>query len=638
MAITKILHQKASPDRELGLHTKQLIDYILNPDKTEQCILTGSVNCLPDTAYDQMVETKKMFGKPGGRQSYHIIISLVPGEGMPEQLYEMTEKFVAEFLHGEYEVVFAVHTDHEHLHSHIVFNSVNMVTGRKFQYKNGDWKHKMQPITNKLSEEYGLEIMPAEYSKDPKNMSRVEWERQNSISLMVEADARYCRMIANDREHYIYLLEALGYEVKDGEHISVKADGMKKYKRLGTIAPELDYKENHTNNSDRDHSYSVEMPEYNTVDPRPIKRADMSYIQKKYYRRLYKLRLIEKRRFTYKSSKFYEDMKLFNKLQEEYLLLVDEKIETIDDLWNLSIRLNREIDDVSLEQKELYRERNRFKKMESKGMDTDSCRFLVAEDEIYKGVLESCKIQKKELKKKMKLTVDLIDEFFDYDKYKALDNIPLSYNENELNEAFDDDIPQIVEKQVESKQEVATVSEDDSSVVTLESDINEKSISESAQEEMEETEVVKDSNEYVDEVVSEEIDYSEAVNTSKQQASHYEYDIDAEMIAIDALIYIQTYDLNIQSYLGLTLDERASLWDITSENKELGFEAYRIFVTSAGVDWSVPKIYEEYQKHYNKCLELREEPWMKEYYLKRLKNDQNNQDKKLVREKYPHIR
>ena len=608
MAITKILHQKASPDRELGLHTKQLIDYILNPDKTEQCILTGSVNCLPDTAYDQMIETKKMFGKPGGRQSYHIIISLVPGEGMPEQLYEMTEKFVAEFLHGEYEVVFAVHTDHEHLHSHIVFNSVNMVTGRKFQYKNGDWKHKMQPITNKLSEEYGLEIMPAEYSKDPKNMSRVEWERQNSISLMVEADARYCRMIANDREHYIFLLEALGYEVKDGEHISVKADGIKKYKRLGTIAPELDYKENHTDNSDRDHSYSVEIPEYNTVDPRPIKRANMSYIQKKYYRRLYKLRLIEKRRFTYKSSKFYEDMKLFNKLQEEYLLLVDEKIETIDDLWNLSIRLNREIDDVSLEQKELYRERNRFKKMESKGMDTDSCRFLVAEDEIYKGVLESCKIQKKELKKKMKLTVDLIDEFFDYDKYKALDNIPLSYNENELDEFTVDDIPQMEEKPVEVKQVI------------------------------EQKEMVKDLDEHVEENAHEEPDCVEHVEDVDNQESHYEYDIDAEMIAIDALIYIQTYDLNLQSYLGLTLDERASLWDITSENKELGFEAYRIFVTSAGVDWSVPKIYEEYQKHYNKCLELREEPWMKEYYLKRLKNDQNNQDKKLVREKYPHIR
>lgn len=607
MAITKILHQKASPGRELGLHTKQLIDYIFNPDKTEQCILTGSVNCLPDTAYEQMVETKKVFGKLGGRQSYHIIISLVPGEGTPEELYEMTEKFVAEFLHGEYEVVFAVHTDHEHLHSHIVFNSVNMVTGRKFQYKNGDWKHKMQPITNKLSEEYGLEIMPAEYSKDPKNVPRVEWERQNSISQMVEADARFCRMVAKDREHFIYLLKALGYEVKDGEHISVKADGMKRYKRLGTIVSELDYKENYTNNSDREHSCSVEMPEYNTVDPRPIKRANMTYIQKKYYRRLYKLRLIEKRRFTYKSSKFYEDMKLFNKLQEEYLLLVDEKIETIDDLWNLSLRLNREIDDVSLEQKELYRERNRFKKLERKGLDTDSCRFLVAEDEIYKGVLESCKIQKKELKKKMKLTVDLIDEFFDYDKYKALDDLPLSYNENELEEFVAEDIPQMKEKLVEVKQVI------------------------------EQKEMVEVFKENIEENVNEEIDCAEPVDTSNKQESHYEYDIDAEMIAIDALIYIQTYDLNIQSYLGLTLDERASLWDITSEDKELGFEAYRIFVTSAGVDWSVPKIYEEYQKHYNKCLELREEPWMKEYYLKRLKNNQNNQEKKLVREKHPHI-
>ncbi len=136
MAITKILHQKASPGRELGLHTKQLIAYIMNPDKTEDCILTGGINCLPDTAYKQMVETKKMYKKLGGRQSYHIIISLVPGEGTPEQLYEMTEKFADEFLGGEYEAVFAIHTDHEHLHSHLIYNSVNMITGKKFQYKN----------------------------------------------------------------------------------------------------------------------------------------------------------------------------------------------------------------------------------------------------------------------------------------------------------------------------------------------------------------------------------------------------------------------------------------------------------------------------------------------------------------------
>ena len=65
---------------------------------------------------------------------------------------------------------------------------------------------------------------------------------------MVEADARFCKMVASSRDHYIYLLKELGYEVKDGERISVKAEGMKRFRRLGTIAPELDYKDTQINN------------------------------------------------------------------------------------------------------------------------------------------------------------------------------------------------------------------------------------------------------------------------------------------------------------------------------------------------------------------------------------------------------
>lgn len=116
-----------------------------------------------------------MFGQTGGRQGYHFIISLKPGEGTREQMYEITRQFAEEFLGGEYEGVFSVHTDKDHLHGHLVFNSVNMVTGRKYSYKKGDWKNVIQPITNRLCEEYGLSIVAAEYSKDPVNMNRKQW-------------------------------------------------------------------------------------------------------------------------------------------------------------------------------------------------------------------------------------------------------------------------------------------------------------------------------------------------------------------------------------------------------------------------------------------------------------------------------
>lgn len=100
------------------------------------------------------------------------ISGLKPGERASKEMYEIAMQFAEQAFDGEYEAVVAVHTDKNHLHAHIVINSVNMVMGHKFQYNNGDWKYKFQPITNKLCEEYGLHVTPAEYSKEPTNVAR----------------------------------------------------------------------------------------------------------------------------------------------------------------------------------------------------------------------------------------------------------------------------------------------------------------------------------------------------------------------------------------------------------------------------------------------------------------------------------
>lgn len=75
MAITKILNIKESEGRNPASHLKNALEYIQNPDKTEECVLVGSINCLPDTAFEQMEETKNIFHKTGKRQGYHVIIS-----------------------------------------------------------------------------------------------------------------------------------------------------------------------------------------------------------------------------------------------------------------------------------------------------------------------------------------------------------------------------------------------------------------------------------------------------------------------------------------------------------------------------------------------------------------------------------
>ena len=78
MVITKILNIMESESRNPATHLKNALEYIQNTDKTEECVLVCGINCLPDTAFEQMEETKNIFHKTGKRQGYHVTISFSP--------------------------------------------------------------------------------------------------------------------------------------------------------------------------------------------------------------------------------------------------------------------------------------------------------------------------------------------------------------------------------------------------------------------------------------------------------------------------------------------------------------------------------------------------------------------------------
>lgn len=389
MAITKVGCMKSSKKKQKDIHLKNSINYILNPMKLGIANLAGGINCPLEIAYEQMKATKEMFQKTGGRQGYSLIISLKPGEGTPEIMYDIAMRFAEIFLKGKYEAVVAVHTDRAHLHAHIVFNSIDMTEGYKFQYHNGDWKNILQPITNQLCEEYGLEIMPAEYSEDPKNMSRPEWEREQSYSTLIKDDAFYCALLAESEPHFIFLLKSLGYDVKEGKHIAVKAPGMKRFKRIDTIDEQLS-RENLDTLIRYEDSKSAR-PKVNTFNPINVKRAKLSQFQKKYYARMYRMRLIEKKRFHYKSAYYYESIKQMHLLQEEYLLVVNNDVNSFTDLLHLTNKLQQDLKEVEAEQKQMYSNHG-IEKRKCKEVE-DFEKFRSNEPE-YKRELEALKERK----------------------------------------------------------------------------------------------------------------------------------------------------------------------------------------------------------------------------------------------------
>lgn len=394
MAITKIMCMKSAEHGNVAAHLKHSIAYICNEAKTEMGSLVGGINCLPVFAYEQMIGTKEMFGQTGGRQGYHFIISLKPGEGTKEQMYEITRRFAEEFLGGEYEGVFSVHTDKDHLHGHLVYNSVNMVTGRKYSYKKGDWKNVIQPITNRLCEEYGLSIVAVEYSKEPVNMNRKQWEKEQSWGDFITGDMQYCRNKAESFEEFIFLMEKLGYEVKVGAHISVKAEGMRRSRRLDTLDEEFSV-QNLQNYYEQERPYKyVEPPVYHPGYALHKKPANA--FQQRYYGKLYRMCVVQKFRFQYKYTRYQKDLIRMKELQEEYLFLNREGINGWEDVFRAKQTAEQKIADIDAKKKELYKEHARYKYQYEN--DGDVTVYLYHEAH-YREQLAELKERRKEAKK-----------------------------------------------------------------------------------------------------------------------------------------------------------------------------------------------------------------------------------------------
>ena len=436
MAITKVMHMKANNKSKIDIHLEHAINYILQPKKLGDANLAGGINCLPDTAYGQMKSTKQMFGKTGGRQGYHFVLSLKPGEGTPEIMYDIAMRFAEEAFAAEYETVVTVHTDREHLHAHIVINSVNMVTGYKFQYHEGDWKYKFQPITNKLCDEYELHITPAEYSKESKNMARPQWEREQVFSKWIEQDARFCAFNAECMEHFVFLLEKFGFEVKQGKHIAVKVPGMKRFKRLDTISE--DFTRENLEVTFKCGKIGLATPIVHTTSLPVVRKAVLTPYQKKCYARMYRLQLAEKKRFSYGSAYLYEQIRKMHELQEEYLVVGNYDVKSFGDLYRLKFRLQRVDEELCKAQKEMYRDRA-FQKRACKTVE-DMAVFETSEDD-YRDKLEQIKFQKKENHKKLKAVERCIERDGSMADTELEYRVPVGDMED-LTETASDEVPE----------------------------------------------------------------------------------------------------------------------------------------------------------------------------------------------------
>lgn len=213
LGITKLMHLKESkPTRHA--HLKNALRYILNPEKTKDGMLAGGNSGTdPMEALLAFLETKQEFGKMDGRQGYHFVISFAKGETDEQTAYETIQDFCREYLGDGYDYVFAIHDDTDHVHGHVIFNSVSRASGYKYRYQKGDWEKHIQPVTDRVCIRHGLK--PLEYDKEERvGESYAGWKAPMTNRMIAKADIDFAIEHADSMESFFHELGKLGYVVR----------------------------------------------------------------------------------------------------------------------------------------------------------------------------------------------------------------------------------------------------------------------------------------------------------------------------------------------------------------------------------------------------------------------------------------
>ena len=367
MAITKILTINDSGVKFSGKHLKQAIEYIIDREKTQDGRFVTGINCQPEKAFEQMKATKLKFGKADKRQGYHLIISFEEGEVAPDTAFEIIGKFVQEYLGERYEAIYTVHDNTAHVHGHIIFNSVNYVTGRKFRYEKGDWAKRIQPITNRLCTEYGLSTIDIEQHGRKRNERYKDWNEFRDGKLiwrdMIQRDLDACIMQSDSFEEFLDLLVEKGYDIKHNKYLAVKPQGMQRFCRCKSLGEQYTEERirrriaeedilSYANRNQKDDSFEKVKDEF-------LRRTKLSGIQKTYYARVCRIRRLERLPYS-KAWEYREEIRKLQEYHDRYLFLVKNDIHSLTELVAVSGNLESKVKKCQTERRQLYREKKQF--------------------------------------------------------------------------------------------------------------------------------------------------------------------------------------------------------------------------------------------------------------------------------------
>jgi len=371
-------------DKILVIHARldKRINYALNEAKTLRTengqILQTAINCQLDSAYRDMLRTKRRWDKENRPiQGYHIIHSFSPGEVTPEQAHALSVEFAERLLQGRFEAVVATHIDHGHIHAHIVFNSVSCTDGKMYRDDFMAYYGDIRGISNDISRENDLSVIKPKGIGKPYAEWNAEKNGKPTVRGLIRQDVDAALDSAFTLQSFYEALQKQGYALKRGanvKHTAVKPPGSDRFVRLDSLGngyTEADIRERL--NRSRTEPTAPEPLEPNKATPVYIpkgrykvkrrspdcgRKRKLSGLRRLYLHYLYLLSPPRPRR---RPSPFpvRAEVRKLDQYKRQFTLLQKYRINSESQLSMLADALQADIDSLVVSRRELYRRQRR---------------------------------------------------------------------------------------------------------------------------------------------------------------------------------------------------------------------------------------------------------------------------------------
>ena len=226
-------------EKTTAVSLQDALDYAANRDKTEQSCFESSYACTLETAFADMRQTKEQWHKPGGVQGYHLVQSFAADEVTPELAHRIAKELADRVLGGRYEYVIGTHLNTGHIHSHIVWNSVSWIGGKKYHSNGKSYVTQIRAVSDELCRKYKLSVIDTENSHHvakPYAEWLAEKNGQPTWRTAIRQDVDEAIQQSLTWRQFLSAMERKGYEVRMGRKYPVlRPPGKERFVRFKTL-------------------------------------------------------------------------------------------------------------------------------------------------------------------------------------------------------------------------------------------------------------------------------------------------------------------------------------------------------------------------------------------------------------------